>query len=308
MWVRVALGRMLHRGQWDTLIYLCSPIPKCISVACIPLHIWETHFPPCSCGMGDQQPMSFCASKEMQSPWVPFPAFCCLSASRSASLLHVLIRFFLSVLLTQFRLFEGTAELPGGCSSAFRGRGWAVEMSRRNGSSSTQPKGGGWFWSCRSPWFAPLGTFGCMFFSLNCCIWHAVVFSLVVGVFLDIFVNIFFKGGFISRLLEQSAVGFQALMLTPHALIAPDITWSQTRARRIIHPPLCPLSCPLYVGHPISQAASPAWIPWGAWGILLASPFYPGVSISCWGVEFGASVALFFVCGWEAGFAPTAQG
>lgn len=179
MWVRAALGRMLHGGQRDTLIYLHSPIPKCASVACIPLQIWETHFPPCSCGRGDQQPLSFCASKEMLSLWVPFPAFCCLSASRSASFLHALIRFFLSVLLTQFRLFEGTAELPGGCSSALGGHGRAVELSRQNSSSSSpQPRGGGCFWRCRSPWFVPLGTFGCMFFSLNCCIGCAVVLCL----------------------------------------------------------------------------------------------------------------------------------
>lgn len=286
---------------------LILPIPKCVSVACIPLQIWETHFPPCSCGMGYQQPSSFCASKEMQSLWVPFPAFCCLSASRSDSFLHALIRFFLSVLLTQFRLFEGTAELPGGCGSALGGRGWAAELSRRNGSGSPQPGGGGCFWSCGSPWFAPLGTSGCMFFSLNCCIWCAV-FCLVVGVFLFLLkIFLFFKGGFISRLLEQSAVGFQTCVLTLRALIAPDITWSQTWARQIIHPPplLCPLSCPLYVGHPVSQAASPVWIPWGAWG----EPSLPPLFIL--GSQFRVQVLnlwLFSLCvGGDADFPLTAQ-
>lgn len=158
---------------------------------------------------------------------MPFPAFCCLSASRSACFLHALIRFFLSVLLTQFRLFEGTAELPGGCSSAFGGHGRAVELSRRNGSSSTRPRGGGWFWRCGSPWFAPLGTFGCMFFSLNCCVGVCCCF-----VFVFFLIHFFFQRSFHFKALEQSAVGFQTRMLTLRALIAPDITWSQARARQ----------------------------------------------------------------------------
>lgn len=71
-----------------------------------------------------------------------------------------------------------------------------------------------------------------------------------------------------------------------------------TSQAEIIHPPLLlgPLSCPLYVGHPVSLAASSAWILEEPEGSPPSSPFYPGVSFSCWGAEFGASVAL--LCVW----------
>lgn len=66
----------------------------------------------------------------------PVSSFPCLLPSPSQQVFHhAEIRFSLSIPLTHFRLFEGAADLPGGCSSAFGGHGRVVEPSGRNGSS-----------------------------------------------------------------------------------------------------------------------------------------------------------------------------
>jgi len=107
---------------------------------------------------GDQRFAPFCASMETRTLRAPFPAFCCLSASRSARFLRAEIRFSLSVPLTHFWLFEGAAGLPGGCGSAWGEHGRAVELSGRNGSGA--PKTCGEEGGFRGA--APLGLLPCV--------------------------------------------------------------------------------------------------------------------------------------------------
>lgn len=167
---RVAEGGLRQTAVWKTKGHpylLILPHPQMCS--CIPLQIWGAQSPPCDFGRGDQRSLPSCASMEMGSLRTPFPAVCGLSASRSARFLHTEIRFSLSVPLTHFRLFEGTAELPGGCGSAFGGHGRAVELSGRNGSSTPKTHGRRLVWEVQPPLVCS-PVFGRMFFSLNCCL------------------------------------------------------------------------------------------------------------------------------------------
>lgn len=164
-WEGVALGKLLYEGQRDTLTFSYSSIPKCASLLAPCDRFGEQRSLPVIVGDGKN---NLCLSVPLwrcEPLWAPFPA---CSASRSACFLHAAIRFSLSVPLTHFRLFEGTVELPCGCSSAFREHGWAVELRGWNGNGTPETHGGRVVLEVHPP-LVCFPVFGCMFFSRDCC-------------------------------------------------------------------------------------------------------------------------------------------
>lgn len=160
--MRVALGRLPYGGQMNALIFL-PPFPNVLLLPASYHRFGECSSLPVILGRGNQRSLLFCASVEMQS----LPSAVCLSASRSARFLHVKIRFSLSVPLTHFKLFEGTVELPGGCSSVFGEHGWVVELSGQNSSSTPKTHGRRMVLEVQAP-FICSPVFGRMFFCLCC--------------------------------------------------------------------------------------------------------------------------------------------